>query len=100
MSHLISNKLGWEADEARNSFVRMMLLKQCPKSAYGVQCHTHHEEGCYHEDNPYRVEYCGLHGASSLNLLTPYTPRRPLPGSRAGDLGGICSLINQPPCLP
>jgi hypothetical protein len=53
LSHLISNKPGWEADETGNSFVRLMLPEQYPKSAYGVQCHTHHQEGCYHEDNSY-----------------------------------------------
>jgi hypothetical protein len=33
--------------------VGIKLLGQYPKSAYGVQCHAHHEAGDYHEDNPY-----------------------------------------------
>jgi hypothetical protein len=51
-------------------------LKQYLKSAraYRVQGHTEHEAGRYDEDDPDRVEYRGLHGASSaLNLVTRYT---------------------------
>ena len=53
--------------------------------ADGVQCDAQHKASSYHEDNSYRVEYRRLHGASSLNLLTPYLGSESLTGSHAGN---------------